>query len=144
VITEAIGGPLAEASDMIDHFQGTTEDLLRELVRGFRAFEESPAGGVVKLILAEAGNFPDVARFFCAHFDLRGRELFIRALRRGIQRKEFRPIEDVQTTAIILAQPLAMFSVWKRSLAPYDPTNTLSSDQFYAAYLDFIFKGLRP
>lgn len=144
VITEAIGGPLAEASDMIDHFQGTSEDLLRELVLGFRAFEESPAGGVVKLILAEAGNFPDVARFFCAHFDLRGRELFIRALRRGIQRKEFRSIEDVQTTAIILAQPLAMFSVWKRSLAPFDPTNTLSSDQFYTAYLDFIFKGLRP
>ena len=96
------------------------------------------------LTIGGPGNFPDVARFFCAHFDLRGRELFIRALRRGIQRKEFRPIEDVQTTAIILAQPLAMFSVWKRSLAPYDPTNTLSSDQFYTAYLDFIFKGLRP
>jgi AcrR family transcriptional regulator len=144
VITEAIGGPLAEASDMIDRFDGSSEDLLRELVAGFRAFEESPAGGVVKLILAEAGNFPDVARFFCAHFDLRGRELFIRTLRRGVQRKEFRPIEDVGTTAIILVQPLAMFSVWKRSLAPYDPTNRLSSQQFYAAYLDFIFKGLRP
>ena len=144
VITEAVGGPLAEASDMVDHFQGTSEQLLRELVLGFRVFEESPAGGVVKLILAEAGNFPDVARFFCSHFDLRGRELFIRALRRGVQRKEFRQVEDIETTAIILAQPLAMFSVWKRSLAPYDPTNTLSSDQFYTAYLDFIFKGLRP
>ena len=143
VITEAIGGPLAEATDMIDRFDGSSEDLLRELVLGFRAFEESPAGGVVKLILAEAGNFPDVARFFCSHFDLRGRELFIRALRRGVQRKEFRQIEDIETTAIILVQPLAMFSVWKRSLAPFDPTNTLSSDQFYAAYLDFIFKGLR-
>jgi AcrR family transcriptional regulator len=144
VITEAVGGPLAEASEMIDRFDGTSEDLLRELVKGFRAFEESPAGGVVKLILAEAGNFPDVARFFCTHFDLRGRELFIRALRRGVQKGEFRPIDDIETTAVILVQPLAMFSVWKRSLAPYDPTNTLSSDQYYAAYLDFIFKGLRP
>jgi AcrR family transcriptional regulator len=144
VITEAVGGPIAEASDMIDRFSGTSEDLLRELVAGFRAFEESPAGGVVKLILAEAGNFPDVARFYCAHFDLRGRELFVRALRRGVLLKEFRPIEDIETTAVILVQPLAMFSVWKRSLAPYDPTNKLGSDQFYAAYLDFIFKGLRP
>ncbi len=143
VITEAVGGPLAEASEMIDRFEGSSEDLLRELVVGFRAFEESPAGGVVKLILAEAGNFPDVARFFCTHFDLRGRELFIRALRRGVQRKEFRPIEDIEATAIVVAQPLAMFSVWRRSLAPYDPTNTLTSDQFYAAYLDFVFKGLR-
>jgi AcrR family transcriptional regulator len=144
VITEAIGGPLAEASEMIDRFDGTSEELLRGLIRGFRAFEESPAGGVVKLILAEAGNFPDVARFFCTHFDLRGRELFIRALRRGVQKGEFGQINDIETTAVILVQPLAMFSVWKRSLAPYDPTNTLSSDQYYAAYLDFIFKGLRP
>ncbi len=144
VITEAVGGPLAEATDMIDRFEGTSEDLLRELVRGFRAFEESPAGGVIKLILAEAGNFPDVARFYCAHFDLRGRDLFIRALQRGIGCGEFRSLEDIDATAIIIAQPLAMFSVWKRSLAPYDPTNTIDSDQFYTAYLDFIFKGLRP
>lgn len=144
VITEAIGGPLAEAADMTSRFEGTSEDLLRELVAGFRVFEESPAGGVVKLILAEAGNFPDVARFFCTHFDMRARELFAHALRRGIQRKEFRPIADIETTAVILVQPLAMFSVWKRSLAPYDTPNRLGSDQFYAAYLDFIFKGLRP
>ena len=144
VITEAIGGPLAEAADMIGRFEGTSEDLLRELVTGFRAFEESPAGGVIKLILAEAGNFPDVARFFCTHFDMRGRELFAHALRRGVQRKEFRPIQDIETTAVILVQPLAMFSVWKRSLAAFDTTNRLGSDQFYAAYLDFIFKGLRP
>ena len=144
VITEAIAGPLAEASAMIDHFDGPSDGLLRDLVAGFRTFEESPGGGVVKLILAEAGNFPDVARFFCVHFDLPGRELFIRALRRGVQRREFRPISDIETTAIILLQPLAMFSVWKRSLSPFDTTTALSGDQFYAAYLDFVFKGLRP
>jgi len=144
VITEAIGGPLADASDMVDHFDGSSEDLLRGLVAGFRAFEESPAGGVVKLILAEAGNFPDVARFFCAQFDRRGRDLFIRALQRGVHRREFRTIEDIEATAIIIAQPLAMFSVWKRSLAPYDPTTLLDGDRFYTAYLDFLFKGLRP
>lgn len=143
VITEAVGGPLAEASEMIDGFDGSSEDLLRELVTGFRAFEESPAGGVVKLILAEAGNFPDVARFYCTHFDVRGRDLFIRTLRRGVERGEFRPLADLEMTAVIVAQPLAMFSVWKRSLAPFDPDITADSDQFYTAYLDFVLKGLR-
>jgi AcrR family transcriptional regulator len=143
VITEAIGGPLAEASEMIDSFEGSSEDLLRELVRGFRAFEESPAGGVVKLILAEAGNFPDVARFYCTHFDICGRDLFIRTLRRGVERGEFRPLADLEMTAVIVVQPLAMFSVWKRSLAPFDPGIKIDSDQFYTAYLDFVLKGLR-
>ena len=47
-----------------------------------------------------------------------------------------------QATAIIVVQPLAMFSVWKRALAPFDP-GRVDSDQFYAAYLDLILKGLR-
>ena len=143
VITEAVGGPLAEASEMIDRFEGTSEELLRVLVAGFRAFEESPAGGVVKLILAEAGNFPDVARFYCTHFDVRGRDLFSRTLRRGVESGEFRPLADLETTAVLVVKPLAMFSVWKRSLAPFDP-GKIDSDQYYAAYLDFILKGLRP
>ena len=142
VITEAISEPIAAASEIIDRFEGTSEELLRVLVAGFRSFEESPAGGVVKLILAEAGNFPEVARFYCTHFDVRGRDLFIRTLRRGVENGEFGPLGDLEATAIIILQPLAMFSVWKRSLAPFDPGKG-DSDQYYTAYLDFVLKGLR-
>jgi AcrR family transcriptional regulator len=144
VIVEAIGEPLIRATDMVDTFDGNTEDLLRELVARFREFAESPLGGVIKLILAEAGNFPDVARFYCSSFDLRGRDLFAKVLRRGIARGEFRPVADVEMSAILLAQPLAMHSVWLRSLAPYDESLPADSDRFYAAYLEFVLKGLRP
>jgi len=142
VIVEAIAGPISRAKELVGAFDGTTEELLRELVSRFRAFTESPAGGVIKLILAEAGNFPDVARFFCSDFDLRGRELFAMMIRRGVARGEFRAVDDVDSTAVILAQPLAMHSVWLRSLAPFDEKK-IDSDQFYAAYLDFVLKGLR-
>ncbi|MFO1158306.1 MAG: TetR/AcrR family transcriptional regulator [Reyranellaceae bacterium] len=144
VIVEAIAEPLIRANDMVDAHQGPTDLLLRELVAKFREFAESPLGGVIKLILAEAGNFPDVARFYCSNFDLRGRELFAKVLRRGIARGEFRAVPDVEMSAIILAQPLAMHSVWLRSLAPYDDSVPTDSDRFYEAYLDFILEGLRP
>ena len=144
VIVEGIGEPLIRANDMVDAFEGSTEDLLRALVMKFREFAESPLGGVVKLILAEAGNFPDVARFYCSNFDLRGRELFAKVLRRGIARGEFRPVADVEMSAILLAQPLAMHSVWLRSLAPYDESLPTDSERFYQAYLDFVLRGLRP
>jgi len=143
VIVEAIGNPLVTAAEFVDSHQGSTEDLLRAIVSMFRRFSESPAGGVCKLVLAEAGNFPDVARFFCAEFDLRGRDLFAKMLRRGIQSGEFRPLPDVDAAAIIVAQPLVMHSIWQRSLAPFDQ-HAPSSDQFYEAYLDMILKGLRP
>src|SRR4051812_37996143 len=58
VIVEAIGEPLVLANAMIERFEGSTEQLFRELVANFRKFAESPLGGVIKLILAEAGNFP--------------------------------------------------------------------------------------
>src|SRR3979490_64783 len=99
VIVEGIGAPLVRANELVDTFEGTTEELLRELVAKFREFAESPVGGVIKLILAEAGNFPDVARFYCSNFDLRGRELFAKTLRRGVLRGEFRPIADIEMTA---------------------------------------------
>ena len=57
-------------------------------------------------------------------------------------RGEFRPIADIDATAIVVAQPLAMHSVWLRSLAPFDK-QAPTSDAFYAAYLDLILKGLR-
>ena len=142
VIAEAIGEPLVQATEFVDSYDGSTEDLLRDLVIKFRAFADSPLGGVIKLILAEAGNFPEVARFYCSTFELRGRELFAKTLHRGIGRGEFRPIADIAATAIVMAQPLAMHSVWLRSLAPYDK-QAPTSDAFYAAYLDLILKGLR-
>jgi len=143
VIVEAIGEPLMLATEFVDNFDGPTEELLRALIAKFREFAESPLGGVIKLILAEAGNFPDVARFYCSNFEVRGNELFAKVLRRGVARGDFRPIDDVEMTAIILTQPLAMHAVWLRSLAPYDEANTADSDRFYAAFLDFFLKGLR-
>ena len=72
VIVEAIGEPLMLATEFVDNFDGPTEELLRALIGKFREFAESPLGGVIKLILAEAGNFPDVARFYCSNFEVRG------------------------------------------------------------------------
>jgi AcrR family transcriptional regulator len=143
VIAEAIGDPLVRATQFVDTFEGTAEQLLREMVGMFRLFAESPGGGVVKLILAEAGNFPDVARFYCSDFDVRGRALFAKILRRGIASGEFRALPDVEAAAIIIAQPLAMHSIWTRTLAPFDG-RAPSSDQFYASYLDLVLRGLRP
>ena len=144
VIVEAIGEPLVRADELVDAFEGSTEELLRALTAKFRQFAESPLGGVIKLILAEAGNFPDVARFYCSNFDLRGRQLFEKVLRRGVARGEFRPVDDLEMAAVLLAQPLAMHSVWLRSIAPYDESQPIDSDRFYAAYLEFVLKALRP
>lgn len=143
VIAEAILGPLNSGADLVAGFTGTTEALLRELVARFRVFDDSPAGGVLKLVVSEAGNFPDVARYFVDEIERRGLKVFVDVLRRGMARGEVRPLANVEATAIALRSPLGMFSMWRRSLLPHDPSSP-SCDGFFEAYLDLTLAGLRP
>jgi AcrR family transcriptional regulator len=143
VIDGAILEPLATTQTLIAGYEGTTEALLRAIVAGFRAFDAGPAGGVLKLVVAEAGNFPDVARYFVDEIERRGLKLFIEVLKRGIARGEIRPLADVEATAIVLRSPLGMYSIWSRSLAPHNEQR-LAPDAFFDAYIDLVLQGLRP
>jgi AcrR family transcriptional regulator len=143
VIAEAILEPLELGEQFVAAYEGHSADLLRILFEKFRAFNESPSGGVTKLIIGEAANFPDVARYFVEEIDQRGRRLFETVLRRGVERGEFRPINDIAATVIAIASPLSMFAIWRRSLATYDAT-CQTADAFHGAHLEFVLAGLRP
>jgi AcrR family transcriptional regulator len=142
VIGEAILGPLHSGEDLVANFAGTTEELLHEIVARFRAFTDTPAGGVFKLAVAEAGNFPDVARYFVDEIERRGLKLFIDVLSRGVARGEIRPLADIETAALVLRAPLGMYAIWRWSLAHVQPD--MRPDAFFDAYIDILLKGLRP
>ena len=44
----------------------------------------------------------------------RGRDLFRRALQRGVRRGEFRPFVDIEATAIVVAISTPDISTWTR------------------------------
>jgi AcrR family transcriptional regulator len=143
VIGEAILAPLNAGEELVAGFEGTTEELLRRIVAKFRAFDETPAGGVLKLVVAEAGNFPDVARYFVDEIERRGLRLFVEVLRRGIARKEIRPLEDIESAALILRTPLGMYSIWRWSLMAHAEAR-LTPERYFDAYIDILLRGLRP
>jgi AcrR family transcriptional regulator len=143
VIGEAILAPLNSGEELVAGYRGTTGQLLREIVAKYRAFDETPAGGVFKLVVAEAGNFPDVARYFVDEIERRGLKLFVNVLKRGIARKEIKPLADIESAAMVLRSPLGMFSIWRWSLAPHTEPH-LPHDAFFDAYIDIFLKGLKP
>jgi AcrR family transcriptional regulator len=143
VIGEAILGPLNSGEDLVASFDGTTADLLREIVARFRAFTDTPAGGVFKLVVAEAGNFPDAARYFVDEVERRGLQLFVDVLRRGVARGEIDPRVDIESAALVLRAPLGMYAIWRWSLATVS-TDAPPPDAFFATYVDILLKGLRP
>lgn len=100
--------------------------------------------GIAKLILGEAGNFPDVAEFFVSEVTAPTWALLGTILRRGIAAGEFRAV-DVEAACVIWMSPLILRAVWMHAIAPNcEASHALSDDRFLQTHLDLVLAALRP
>ena len=144
VIQSAVLPVLAEGEQIFESFSGTASDLLRQLVNGWwRLFGSTALSGIPKLMISEAGNFPEIARYYHDNVIVRGKRLFTRALERGIASGEFRPI-DVEYAVQVLLGPLVLKVLWRHSFAtcgcvPKD----LDPERYLATCIDIVLDGVR-
>jgi AcrR family transcriptional regulator len=121
VLREGFISPLAEMRDAVQRYEGSTFDLVEMLVRGWwQHVGATRLSAIPKLIIAEARNFPEVARFYADEVVRPGREAIAAILRRGVERGEFRPV-DPRVVANLLMAPLFMVALWRNSLAVCTP-----------------------
>lgn len=99
-----------------------------------------PLSGIPKLVMAEAGNFPEVARFYHDEVIQRGRDLVTGVLERGIAAGEFRAVDVDYAWRVVIA-PLMLAIIWKHSFQACEP-EPLDLDRHLAAHLDLLFNGL--
>jgi AcrR family transcriptional regulator len=121
MVPTIVRGEALEAS-----FRGSSVDLLRTiLLDWWAAIEGSPLPGLTKLMMSEAGNFPDEAQFFLRRVVRRRRALLSRVLERGIRRGEFRPDLDVPLAVRLAVAPVLLASIWAHSFqrGPRAPVN---------------------
>lgn len=133
---------IAAEQRVADH-HGAALMLLEELYRRWAANLMDPVlGGLCKLIIAEAGNFPDTARLYVEEVVLRVRGIFRRVVERAMAEGEMRrlPPEDVVRE---LMTPILFLSVWRHSLAAYEP-RPLNTEQFLENHWDMCMRGLLP
>ena len=118
VVQENLVPALAEGEALIDSFDGTSEALLHEILMGWwELIGESPASGLTKLLMAESGNFPDLAQYYNEEVIERCDRLFARILARGVARGEFRDT-DVDLSTLALTAPMLFLMMWKHSFGP--------------------------
>jgi AcrR family transcriptional regulator len=142
VVRTSILPMLANAEALIAHFPGPPEALLRELIAGWwRMAGGTKIAGIPKLVIAEAGNFPDLAHFYYDEVIQRGNRMFRRVLQRGIDSGDFREIDLDYTVRIMLA-PLVMLALWQHSFACCEATE-LDPRRYLEAYLDALLHGLQ-
>lgn len=140
VVREAIVTPLAEAEEKFGDYDGPIADLLRVLVCHHAVFSKEIGGGVAKLMMAEAANFPEIARFYMLEVVDRARRFLADLVARGVARGEFREV-DVEAMGRVIGAPLTMQTIFQHSLAPFDPDPM--PDRFFGAYLDLVLAGLK-
>jgi AcrR family transcriptional regulator len=95
-----------------------------------------------KLVISEASNFPDLARFYLDEVVGRGRRLLALLLRRGIASGEFRSV-DVEHTVYCMIAPFLFSALWKHSLGPYD-AKPLDAAALVRCHLELLRHGLAP
>jgi hypothetical protein len=100
------------------------------------------ASGIIKLVMAEAGNFPDLALFYQEEVIARSTTMMAAMFERGVLRGEFRPV-DVKVMTQVLIAPMLMLITWKHSVGPCtaDQSDPLV---FLDAFLDMALNGLLP
>ena len=141
VVRENLVPALARGTDLVDRFEGTTPELLRELLRGWWGLiGATPVSGLTKLIMAESGNFPDIARFYQEEVMVPGDELFTRVLARGVERGEFRALPPNPTTTLVCA-PLVFLMLWQRSFGLYSHKE-IDPDAYLDNLLETLLFGL--
>jgi AcrR family transcriptional regulator len=142
VVRETILPNIAQFEAMAAQASDATAsvEILLSIFRFFPQFIASPAGALLKLVIAEAGNFPDIARFFVEEVIQRARQLLGGMIQRGIERGEFHPV-DPASAVFCLFGPAALTMLWRVTFAAYDDP-AISVDRICQTLSEIFIGGL--
>jgi AcrR family transcriptional regulator len=144
VISETVVPLIAGFRDDIQRSDATTGELLAQYFREWwRHFGATRLAGIAKLVVAEAGNFPELARYFQEQVAQPGHALLQSLIHRGIDRGEFRAV-DVETVAHLWIAPLVLRAIWQHSILPCCPGTTLDPGRMLAVHIEMMLESLRP
>ena len=143
VVRDSIVPVIGKAEDDIAGFEGDSAELLRTvMLTWWERLGATKASGIIKLMMAEAGNFPDVADFYREEVIDRGTAAFESLLQRAIDRGEFRPVDVKMMTQVLIA-PVITLIMWKHSIGPCDQDD-LDPYAFIECFLNTTLHGLLP
>jgi AcrR family transcriptional regulator len=108
---------IAKGEAIAQAFTGSARDLFEKLVREYwRLVGETSLSSIPRLMIAEAGNFPQLARFYYQEVITRGHRLMAGVLERGIKAGEFKKVDLAVATKLAMA-PLMHAVVARKAFA---------------------------
>lgn len=142
VVRDVMLPVIRDSEQAIEQHQGSSRELLETLLR-YR-WERATAqrlSGLAKLLFAETERYPDLARFYYNEIHVQSQALIRRALDRGIERGEFRPLDTAAVARVAIA-PIVFASIWRHSFGPVADQASVDPDTFFKTTLEILFNGI--
>lgn len=126
---------------MLAEHQGSNRELLVKILNTFWSqLSESGLSALPKLVLAEGGNFPDVATLYHQEFVQPGLKIFRQVLKQGVASGEFRPL-DLDMACHIVAAPIMLLMITRHSSMPVCE-DVRDPERYVAAIIDLMLAGV--
>ena len=143
VVRQNVVNQIVEGVDLIRHFDGSTSELLARVLRlWWQRMGETRASGILKLMMSEARNFPDIAQFYVDEVIKPSHAMLSELVQRGIDSGEFRPV-DVENAVHALVAPLLFLVMNKHSLDACHVGAKFEPKAVIEAQIDLVLHGLQ-
>ena len=140
LVRESIGSTIAANVANAQHFEGPSSELIRMVLSGVSSLLDTDRVVLPKIIISEAGNFPELARFYREEVVDRGLGLLTSIVERGIARGEFRKLPGDHVARLCMA-PILLIVLWRTSFGRFD-TTPFDPHAFVQTHIDVLLTGL--
>ncbi|HEY7978056.1 MAG TPA: TetR/AcrR family transcriptional regulator [Rhizomicrobium sp.] len=141
LVRESIGAQIAQVIESIRAYKGPSRELLRNAVTMIAHFAATSDRVVLpKIIVAEAGNFPELARFYRDEIIDKGLGAMTSVIARGVERGEFRDVNPDHVARMMIA-PILLSIFWRTTFAQFD-TEPYDYLAFLKSHLDILLRGI--
>jgi len=143
VVRETIAGRFAEWNEEFERFEGDSVELVRYCMHSWwERVGQTQASGITKLVMSEAGMFPEIADFYQQEVIRPGHDLIRRILQRGIDRGEFRSMH-LDYAVYSLIAPMIFLLMWKHSMSACTPSSApIEPLSFIDTQVDLLLHGM--
>ena len=141
LLRESFAPRISQFGKVIGNVEAPSADVIRLAVRSLGQFmRHSNHAALPKLILAEIGNFPDLALFYKDQVIDPGLGMLEAIIRRGIERGEFRPVDPKYAARLVMI-PVSFTGIWRSTFGRLEG-ETLDYEALLEAHLDLVLRGL--
>jgi AcrR family transcriptional regulator len=140
MVREVTKAALDTVHAMLETHEGSTADLLRAQFSFIyqHIVEDRRRREVLRMLIAEAPRFPELADRYHQEILRPCLDMLRQAIRRGMDRGEFRKSAIVDLPQIVIA-PIALVDLW---MMMFDTRQPLDMKAYFNAHLDLVLNGL--